>query len=181
MRNSNNINNNSNFNPNPSNLNVNYNPNIQNIPANNEVYMNSIMRMQNIPNFSSPMRSLNENIVLNNFSNNNQRNNINQHQNMNLQGNINKNNFINNPNINMIHNYGNISQINNPQNRINPNMNNQQYVNFMSIPMIEGSNTSNISQKNFNYQMNNVKNYTNFLLSYLKIISKENLILIYFF
>lgn len=155
------MNNNTNFNTNPNNLGINFNSNMTNVPSNNEVYFNNLMRMQNIPNYNSPLRHVNENLVINNFTNatSNQRNNINQHQQMNLQGNINKNNFLNNPNLNMISNYGNVAQmtnINNQQNRINTNVNNQQFVNFMSIPIIEGSNNASIPQKGFNYQINNV-------------------------
>lgn len=161
LRNSNlnNINNNTNFGSN-NNLNINYNPNLQNIPQNNEVYFNNMMRLQNIPNYNSPLRSINDNMVINNFPNNNQRNNMNPHQQINMPPTINKNNFLNNPNINMIPNFGNVTQLNNTQNRLNAmntNINNQQYINYMAIPIIEGGNNTNLSQKNYNYQINNVR------------------------
>lgn len=166
------MNSNTNHNANPNNLNINYNSNMQNVPSNNEVYFNNMLRMQNLSNYSSPLRPMNENLVINNFPNptSNQRNNLNQHQQMNLQGNINKNNYINNPNMNLISNYGNVAQmtnINNTQNRMNSNVNNQQFVNYMSIPIMEGSNNANLQQKGFNYQMSNVKAFSFFSL-YLK-------------
>lgn len=165
--NNNNMNSNTNFNSNPNNMSINFNSNMQTVPSTNDVYFNNMIRIQNIPNYSSPLRPINENIVMNNYTNqnSNQRNNLNQHQQMNLQGNINKNNFLNNSNINMISNYGNVAQmtnITNQQNRINSNATNQQFVNFMAIPIMDGTNNTGIPQKGFNYQINNVFNLINF-------------------
>lgn len=183
MRSNNNtsMNSNSNFNSNSNNPGMTYgsNSNMQNITPNNEVYFNNMIRMQNIQNYNSPLRPINENLVMNNFpnTNSNPRNNINQHQSINMQNSINKNSYLNNPNINMIGNYGNVaaqmSNINNQQSRMNSNVNNQQFVNFMSIPIIEGNNNNNA--KGFNYQMNNVnvKNLLFFLQNLKKTITNK--------
>ena len=75
-KNTNSATNSGNYNNNNNNSNINIH-NQQNVSGSNDIYYKNMIRMQNMPNFSSPLNNLNDPLAMNNINNSNQRNNLN--------------------------------------------------------------------------------------------------------